>query len=255
MPRTVTKKQKRLLREQTRIANRAKNEENARRREELNERVQRALELIRGGATYREVVDAGIGFSNPGSVSRAIQKYRAREVRMVSADVLATDLERLDEFTKRCTYALRQNGDLSQIDRLLRIMDTRYRLLGIGDDTIKELREKSGVSTQIQNNGVMIVQTTESSENDFIKKMMQAVGVDPEAPETQRYMESRTVKEIEAPKSTKPVVTKRGKKIVVRKGKKTPPPAAPPLATSYGEIPEQDIVDAEIIEDGPLRIP
>jgi hypothetical protein len=190
--------------------------------------------------SYRQIVDANIGFSNPGSVKRAIDKHRAREIRTVAKDVIALDLERLDEYQQRATHALRSNGDLSQIDRLLRIMHERYGLLAISSEDVKQLREAHGISTQVtNNNSVMIVQTSETSEKEFIAQMMRAVNVDPESKEAEIYLQSRTVKEIESKKPTK-----KGRKVIVKKTKKTP---ASHISQSYGEIVEAEIVDEEIL--------
>jgi hypothetical protein len=236
-------KARRKYKERTRDARRKKNSYNDQKEQEAHEKVLAAMELIRAGLSYREIVKANIGFSNPGNVKRAVDKFRAKEIRTASRDVVALDLERLDEYQQRATHALRQNGDLSQIDRLLRIMHERYALLQIDGETLKELRTVNGIVTNnVTNNSVMVVQARETTENDFVKQMMGAVGVNPDSPEAQKYLAARTVKQIEGKK----------KKKVVRRvvKKKTPTPAAPPLAKSYGEIAEDDIVDAEIVGPG-----
>lgn len=205
------------------------------RKEKARAKQMQALELRKSGLTYQEIA-AALGYKDQSGAKKACDRAMENIVMDAAKEVITMDLQNLDDFQKRCIHALRQNGDLSQIDRLLRIQERRYALLGISDDTMKELREAHGVNPNITNNGgVMIIQTrTVSDETEFIKKMMQAVGQDPDSEEAQKYLEARVVKEIE------------GKKITRRTVKKKEDPNGQ-INENFVRLGEEEIVDAEIV--------
>lgn len=198
------------------------------------EKALQAMELRKAGVTYEKIGEA-IGYSSGSNCKRAIDRLILRQEKDSSTDVVMLDLVRLDEYMQRCTNALRQNGDLSQIDRLLRITDAKYRLLGIGDETLRTLRESYGVTTKIDNTtSVMIVQASQTSEAEFIRKMMEAVNINPDVnPDAKAYIEARTVKEI--------TVGKKKKKVRIKRSTGTTP------SPTFTTLNEDDIVDAEIV--------
>lgn len=154
------------------------------------QRQAQALELRQGGATFEQIATA-MGLSQKGAakqlVERALEKFEIEAAR----NVVRLDLARLDEFIMRCTHDLRQNGNLSQIDRLMRIMEFRYRLLRINGEDVDVLRQEHGVTNVHIKGGVQIVQASPETEEEFIKKMMGAVGVDPNSPTAQKYLQER----------------------------------------------------------------
>lgn len=207
--------------------------------EAAREKQVKALELRKAGATYSEIASALL-YTDPSAAHKAVKAAMNRVVLEASKDAVLMDLQRLDEFQMRCTQKMRA-GDLSQVDRLLRIMDARYRLAGISPQTAEELRENFGVTTQIKNSGVMVVQVGHNQEQDFVKKLMAASGVDVTSSEAQEYLENLNTgpqKEIEgstaAPKKrTVRVKRKSGK--VTAKNPATPPPTPthPPISRSH----------------------
>jgi hypothetical protein len=102
------------------------------------------------------------------------------------------DLSRLEEYIMRCTHDLRTNGNLGQIDRLMRIMEFRYRLLGINGEDVRAMQQEHGITNIHIKGGVQVVQARVETEDEFIKKMMSAVGVDPNSPTAQKYLEERS---------------------------------------------------------------
>jgi hypothetical protein len=159
-------------------------------RERIWERQNQALQMRMAGATYTEICKA-LGYSSPGGAKNAVESAISRTDREAAKQVVALDLARLDEYQMRCTHALRTNGDLSQIDRLMRIMEMRYRLLGINDETVRLLQQDHGIhtTTNVQNN-VMVVRASPETEDEFIGKMMSAVGVNPDSKEAQKYLQN-----------------------------------------------------------------
>lgn len=153
-----------------------------------DEKLTAALELRTGGATYREIATI-VGFHDASHAKRSLDKFLARMEIDAAKEVVALDLARLEEYMMRCTYALRENGDLHQIDRLMRIMEMRYRLLGINDETVRALQADHGIHTTTTTNNVQIVMASPETEDEFLRKMMGAVGVDPDSPEAVEYRE------------------------------------------------------------------
>lgn len=240
-----------------------------------------AMELRKAGATYQEIADA-LGYKQPAGAKKAVDAVMKRTVFDLAEDIVTLDLQRLDEFQKRCMHQLRTKGDLSQIDRLMRIMERRYMLAGVAPETVKKIQEAYGLDGAVINNaGVMVVQVGHNSEQEFVKKMMLASGVDLESQEAKHYLERVDLpKELEAATQEEPAPTPRrtvkGKKVrIVRKRK--PPESSrgtgkeasekapiegvhiggsnkgvsighPLLPSTHTELIEEEIIDAEIVE-------
>lgn len=200
------------------------------RMEEAKERQLRALELRKARVTYGDIAKA-LGYADAGSARKAVIAAMRRQEFELAAEVVRLDLSTLDEMQMRCTEAMRK-GDLFQVDRILRVMERRYSLLGVGSRTVEELQEQYGLSpsanTQINNSGVMIV-SAQSSSAEFVKALMVSMGVDTENPTVQEKL-----KELEA--GTEP-------KRVVKRNKKEQEP------TYETTMDEEEIIDAEIVED------
>ena len=161
----------------------------------IHEKQEQALELRMTGATYNQIAKS-LGYANPSSAKAAVDAVINRTEREAATEVVALDLARLDEYQMRCTHALRSNGDLGQIDRLMRIMEMRYRLLGVSDETIKLLQEKHGIQqggTVVNGNVVMNVHAAPETEDEFIRKMMEAVGVNADSPAAKALLQEHDV--------------------------------------------------------------
>jgi len=90
-----------------------------------------ALELRRGGASYREIARRlGIGKSRAHELVRAGVDSARGQVAESSDELLALELSRLDGLL----YALwprAARGELAAVDRVIRIGERRARLLGL----------------------------------------------------------------------------------------------------------------------------
>ena len=103
---------------------------------ELAKRRQLALELRKGGATYRQIADAirveyklsryacGLAYRD---VMMALRELKANN-RERAQDLLDLELARLDELTG-AVYQKAIGGELASVDTLLRIMDRRATYL------------------------------------------------------------------------------------------------------------------------------
>lgn len=192
------------------------------RKAEAKKRAEQALELRKAGVTYAKIAEM-VGFSSAGAAKNSIDKYLRDAQFEAAKDVVLIDLQRLDEYQMRCTERLRNTGDLGQIDRLMRIMQMRYNILGVNEETTAELQQHFGLN--VVNKGVMVVQ---GSEQDFVASMMRAVGIDPDSPEGSAYVRSAVGREIES-------APMRGADEVSYSDKK--------------KLNDEDIIEAEIIEE------
>jgi hypothetical protein len=234
------------------------------RMEAARERQMRALELRKARATYGVIAEA-LGFVDASAARKAVLRALERQEFEAARDVVLLDLQTLDELQMRCTEALRR-GDLFQVDKILRVMQQRYQLLGVSSRTVEELQQEFGIKSAEQaaavtNNGVMIIQGT--SESEFVRSMMQAVGINPEDPAAKaKLLELESGKPTPTPaKTTGRTVKrkiKRAKKPHAGSSENTPleKPStegghiAPPIYDAPTQtLDEDDIIDAEIVED------
>ena len=193
----------------------------------------RALELRKAKVPYHVIAEE-LGYASPSGAKQAVDRaIRAMQFE-AARDVVMQDLMTLDEMQMRCMDAMRK-GDLFQVDRLLRIMERRYMLVGLQGRTVEELQEHFGIknsSAGMQNNGVMVI-NAQAGSADFVRSMMQAVGVDPDSPEAQKKL-----KELEAGPPAEP----RHRERIIKKRTVEEVPDGEALD-------EGEIVDAEIIDD------
>jgi len=249
------------------------------------EREQKALELRKARVTFQQIADA-LGYAGPAGAKMAVDRAIARQGFEAAREVVLLDLATLDEMQMRLMERVRA-GDLRYIDNLLRVLQQRYSLLGVSARTVKELQEKMGIDpegppglAQVTNNGVMVIQGT--SETEFVRSMMEAVGVDTSSPAAQKKLLELESKESKRNKKSGKTDTPAAgtKKRVVRrkinKSKKapvgdrsteagdiegpyiggnntTPNSGGSSEPIQYPELTETEIIDAEIVEDDEPR--
>ena len=93
------------------------------------ERAAQALELRKAGLSLQVIADQ-MGYSDPSGAHKAIKRAMDRMVREPATELIEMELARLDSIFTEVYRAARQ-GSLGAIDRCLRIMERRARLLGI----------------------------------------------------------------------------------------------------------------------------
>lgn len=200
----------------------------------IRERQETALDLRMAGSTYREIAQA-LNYKSPSAAKNAVDSALSRVQIDAAKEVVSMDLARLDEFQMRCMYALRNNGDLGQIDRIMRIMEWRYRLLGINDETVRQLQSEHGIhTTNRTTNNVQVIMARPDTEKDFIEKMMNAVGVDPDSDEAQTLLRQYNLND-EADRT-----------LPMLEGSANSDKDA--IKESAKELEGEDIVDAEIVD-------
>lgn len=180
--------------------------------EAAREKQQQALELRKAGATYLEIANS-LGYADPSGAKKAVDVALSRVQVENAKEVILLDLQRLDELQMRCMAQLRNKNDLNQVDRILRIMQQRYALAGIGETTAQEIREAMGITQQITNNNTaLVINMNPNSEESYIRKMMAAAGASSETIE--QYVEEKLAPPpaIEPGKGKKKKVVRRTKK-------------------------------------------
>lgn len=171
-----------LVRRYVRMPARKLSAGQARRLIEAREKQRRALEMKKGEATYEEIAQA-LGYADPSGARKAVRAAIDRIGIEEAKDVVAMDLMRLAEYQKLLTIQLRTKGDLSVIPTLMQVMRERRVLVGWSPETWEEEQRKG---KGITNNGVMVIQGSSSS--DFVKGMMEAVGIDPNSEEAKKRL-------------------------------------------------------------------
>ncbi len=104
------------------------------------ERHAQALELRKAGASLA-VIAQSLGYKDPSGAHKAIKRALAKIVREPAEELIVLELQRLDSISVE-VYRQAKQGHLGAIDRLLRIMERRSKLLGL--DLAKERLEHSG---------------------------------------------------------------------------------------------------------------
>lgn len=94
-----------------------------------SERRLMALELRKGGATYRAIAKE-LGYGGPGAAYKAIDRALKDVMREPAEAVRTLEIERLDAILIGI-WPMAKAGDPACIDRVLKIMERRSRLLGL----------------------------------------------------------------------------------------------------------------------------
>jgi hypothetical protein len=93
------------------------------------ERKLQALELRKAGASYRTIAER-LGYASASGAHKAVASALKATLREPAGEVRTLELERLDA-ALLAIWRRVQNGDDRAIDRLLRIMERRARMLGL----------------------------------------------------------------------------------------------------------------------------
>ena len=118
---------------------------------EIVERRRKALELRKAGVTY-DAIARQLGYANEGGAFKAVQAALRTTLREPADDVRKLELERLDRLTL-ALWPRAQQGEAEAIDRVLKLMDRRAKLLGLDapTKTESEVKQSGGITTVILN--------------------------------------------------------------------------------------------------------
>jgi len=93
------------------------------------DRQRSAVDLRKAGATYLEIAQA-LGYSNKQGAYNAVQTALFKTLQEPSEEARQMDLARLDSLLM-ALWSRARAGDLPTIDRVLKILERRARLLGL----------------------------------------------------------------------------------------------------------------------------
>lgn len=99
------------------------------RRIEAVERQRQAVELRKAGASFRQIAEQ-LGYSSAGGAYKAVMTALRKTLREPADEMRGLELDRLDMLTF-ALWSEAQQGNLGAIDRLLRVMERRAKLLGL----------------------------------------------------------------------------------------------------------------------------
>lgn len=96
---------------------------------EKNDKHRQALELRKAGASYEVIADK-LGYSHPSGAHKAVTSALQKTLREPADDLRNLELDRLDAIMLALWQPARQ-GNQGAVDRILRIMERRSKLLGL----------------------------------------------------------------------------------------------------------------------------
>lgn len=123
-----------------------------------------AFELRKAGATY-ELIAEKLGYASPNSARNAIlnriqRYYKANEEEV--SEIVGLELARLDQLQLICWQEAKDHN-LSAVDRILKIMERRAKLLGLDQEPSQE-------ASTVNQTAVFIG----GSEQDYLESINQA---------------------------------------------------------------------------------
>ena len=118
------------------------------RRLEAVDKQRRALELRKAGVGFERIATE-LGYQGPSGAYNAVMAALDKTLREPADKVRSMELERLDAVSIRM-YQQAREGNLGAIDRLLRLMERRARLLGLDMATQLEVGGVGGGPIKVQ---------------------------------------------------------------------------------------------------------
>jgi hypothetical protein len=131
---------------------------------ERRNKVVQALGLRASGASYKQIGQV-LGVSEP-TAWRLVQQESANLISESAQEVLELELQRLDRL-QLGLWAKAINGDVYAVDRVLRIMEQRAKLLGLYD--------RAPEPEQPTQQGVVVIQGDTSE--DYIRGLQAMRGI------------------------------------------------------------------------------
>jgi hypothetical protein len=113
----------------------------------LIEKRRKALRLRKAGMGY-ESIASKVGYSNAGAAYKAVQAALKATIQEPADDVRTLEIERLDRLML-ALWKLALEGESDAIDRVLKIMDRRAKLLGLDAPTkVTQHSPPAGLSSE-----------------------------------------------------------------------------------------------------------
>jgi len=110
------------------------------------EKTRQALELRKAGLTY-EAIASRLGYANRSGAFKSVERGLRSILREPADDLRTLELERLDTVQVGLWQKAR-TGDVQSIDRLLRIMERRAKLLGLDAPDTSSVKLEGAIELQ-----------------------------------------------------------------------------------------------------------
>lgn len=114
---------------------------------EAAERQAQAMQLKLAGATYEEIATA-LGYSSKQAAWRSVQRAREDMLRDPAEELVKQEADRLDRL-QRALWTDAIKGNQGAVDRVLRVMERRAKLLGLDAPLKQEVTGANGEPTRI----------------------------------------------------------------------------------------------------------
>lgn len=111
------------------------------------EKRRQAMQLRTAGATYEEIART-LGYSSRSAAYHAVQKALKDMLQEPADDLRKVEAERLDKL-QRALWKQAMDGNQGAVDRVLRIMERRAKLLGLDAPVKQEVSGPDGEPTRI----------------------------------------------------------------------------------------------------------
>ena len=120
----------------------------SKRRLKATERHLEALELRKQGKSFPAIAEA-LGYRGPSGAYKAVMSALDKMLREPAEEVRKLEAERLDTMFEKLWGQIK-SGNHGTIDKLLKVMDRRAKLLGLDAPSKRELTGPDGKPLQIE---------------------------------------------------------------------------------------------------------
>jgi hypothetical protein len=145
------------------------------RRIEAVEKRRKAIELRKAGATFQDIADA-VGYSGPGAAHKAVKVALDEMIREPTLDLINLELMRLDALLMTL-FPQALKGSLGAVDRVLRIMERRAKLLGMDAPTQVSFTWESEILELIEKGWVTPDEVREELGDDLVRELFESAGI------------------------------------------------------------------------------
>ena len=111
------------------------------------ERQMQALELRKAGVSYAKIAEV-LGYASTGGSHKAVSSALKKTLQEPADELRKLEVERLDAALSSIWASVKQ-GQYGAIDRALRIMERRARLLGLDAPTKQEVTGADGKNIEL----------------------------------------------------------------------------------------------------------
>lgn len=135
----------------------------------------KALELRKAGANYQSIADA-LGYRGASGAFKAVQSGLKAVLREPAEELRTLELERLDGILM-AIYPKARQGDSQAIDRCLRVMERRSKLLGLDAPAKYDITWQTEVIQLIANGQLTSHEVREELGEDLARGLFESAGI------------------------------------------------------------------------------